>query len=228
MIFAFRSYHKIFVIAYKDVSNTCLDRFGLSIDGGFIRSYNFKSRGETTEGWKSHILNLSSSFEYHYLKVLEEKSTATLLLKLEQLYMMKSLASKFLLKRCLYSHHMIECTSLKNHVAMFKEIVIDLETLEVKYDAKDLTLILLCSLPISYVSFRDTILYSRDTLTIDDVYNVLYSKEKDEAPCSSWGLWRCLNVDGGFGMGKLRSNFTNKIFNYCKRKWHLVKDCYEL
>lgn len=61
---------------------------------------------------------------------------------------------------------------------MFKEIIVDLETLEIKYDEKYLTLILSCSLPASFTSFRGTILYSRDTLTIEDAYDVLFSKEK--------------------------------------------------
>ena len=37
---------------------------------------------------------------------------------------------------------------------------------------------LLCSLPSSYTNFRDTILYSRDTLTLNEVYEALNSKEK--------------------------------------------------
>ena len=37
---------------------------------------------------------------------------------------------------------------------------------------------LLCSLPNSYATFRDTILYSRDTLTLSEVYEALFSKEK--------------------------------------------------
>ena len=37
---------------------------------------------------------------------------------------------------------------------------------------------LLCSLPNSYVTFKDTILYSRDTLTLNEVYEALFSKEK--------------------------------------------------
>lgn len=40
----------------------------------------------------------------------------------------------------------------------FKEIVADLDTLEVMYDEKDLTLILLCSLTVMFTLFRDTIL----------------------------------------------------------------------
>lgn len=61
---------------------------------------------------------------------------------------------------------------------MFRENVIDLKTLEFKYNEEDLALILLCSLSSSYASFRDTILYSRDTLTIDEVYDAFHSKKK--------------------------------------------------
>ena len=50
--------------------------------------------------------------------------------------------------------------------------------MEVKYEEKDQRLILLCSLPVSYATFRDTILYSRDTLTLNKVYEALFSKEK--------------------------------------------------
>ena len=73
---------------------------------------------------------------------------------------------------------MAEGTSLEEHFTTFKEIDANLETLEVKYEAEDLGLMLLCSLPNSYATFRDTILYSRDTLTLNEVYEALFSKEK--------------------------------------------------
>ena len=60
----------------------------------------------------------------------------------------------------------------------FKELVVDLKTLEVKYEEEHLELILLCSLPVSYVTFRDMILYSRDTLTLNEIYEAMFSKEK--------------------------------------------------
>ena len=41
-----------------------------------------------------------------------------------------------------------------------------------------LELMLLCSLPNSFTNFRDTILYSRDTLTLNEVYETLFTKEK--------------------------------------------------
>ena len=78
----------------------------------------------------------------------------------------------------LYYHRMIEGTSLEEHLMTFKEIVVDLEPLEAKYEEQDIGLMLLCSLPNSYAIFRDTILYSRDTLTLNEVYEALFSKEK--------------------------------------------------
>ena len=61
-----------------------------------------------------------------------------------------------------------------DHVSTFKEIVVYLQTIEVKYDEEDLGLILLCSLPSSHTNFRDTILYSHETLTLEEVYEALH------------------------------------------------------
>ena len=36
----------------------------------------------------------------------------------------------------------------------------------------------MCSLPSSYATFRDTILYSLDILTLEEVFDALFSKEK--------------------------------------------------
>ena len=85
--------------------------------------------------------------------------------------MTKSLTSKLHLKQRLYSHRLAEGGSVDDHLTTFKEIVSDLESMEVKYDEEDLVLILLCSLPHSYLNFRNTISYSHDTITIEDVYD---------------------------------------------------------
>ena len=92
--------------------------------------------------------------------VLKEKSIAALWLKLGQLCTTKSLPRKSHLKQSLYSHRLSKGISVINHIYTFKEIVVDLETMEVKYDEEDLRLILLCSFPPSYSTFRDNILYS--------------------------------------------------------------------
>ena len=67
---------------------------------------------------------------------------------------------------------------LNEHLTVFKEILSNLEAMEVQYDKEDLGLILLCSLPPSYSTFRDTILYSYESLTVDEVYDSLTSYDK--------------------------------------------------
>lgn len=49
--------------------------------------------------------------------------------------------------------------------------------MKVKYDDENLGLIFLCSLPPSYTNFQDTILYSCDTLILEEVYEALLLKE---------------------------------------------------
>ena len=63
---------------------------------------------------------------------LNEKTADALWLKLEELCMTKILTSKFHLKQGLYLHHMVEGTSLKEHLTTFKQIIADLKTLEVR------------------------------------------------------------------------------------------------
>ncbi|KAG8481358.1 hypothetical protein CXB51_026131 [Gossypium anomalum] len=78
----------------------------------------------------------------------------------------------------LYVHHLEEGASVHEHLTVFKEILSNLEAIEVQYDKEDLGLILLCSLPPSYSTFRDTILHSRKSLTVDEVYDSLTSYDK--------------------------------------------------
>ena len=87
--------------------------------------------------------------------------------------MSKDLTSKMHVKMKLFTHKLQEGGLVMNHLSIFKEIVADLVSMEVKYDDKDLALLLLCSLPTSFANFRDTILLSRDELTLAEVYEAL-------------------------------------------------------
>ncbi|ROV58192.1 hypothetical protein EGO58_12175, partial [Limosilactobacillus reuteri] len=73
---------------------------------------------------------------------------------------------------------MDEGTSIKSHISEFNSIVTDLKRIDVKIDDEDLTLLLLCSLPPSYKHFRDTMIYGRETISIEDVKTNLQSKQK--------------------------------------------------
>ncbi|KAG8499930.1 hypothetical protein CXB51_006489 [Gossypium anomalum] len=110
--------------------------------------------------------------------VMKEKTAAALWKRLEQICMSKTLTSKLHMKQRLYTHRLEEGASVHEHLTVFKEILSNLEAIEVQYDKEDLGLILLCSLPPSYSTFRDTILYSRESLTVDEVYNSLTSYDK--------------------------------------------------
>jgi hypothetical protein len=51
--------------------------------------------------------------------------------------MSKDLTSKMHVKMKLFSHKLIEGCSVLNHLSTFKEIVYDLQSMEVKYNNKD-------------------------------------------------------------------------------------------
>ena len=61
--------------------------------------------------------------------------------------MSKDLTSKMHMKLKLFMLKMQESDSVLSHLSVFKEIVADLVSMEVKYDDEDLGLLLLCSLP---------------------------------------------------------------------------------
>ncbi|CAD6334610.1 unnamed protein product [Miscanthus lutarioriparius] len=86
-------------------------------------------------------------------EVLQEKTAAELWLKLELIYMSKDLTSKMHVKIKLFTHKLQEGGSVMNHLSIFKEIVADLVSMEVKYDDEDLALLLLCSLPSLFANF---------------------------------------------------------------------------
>lgn len=47
----------------------------------------------------------------------------------------------------------------------------DLQNIDVKIDDADIAIRLLCFLQLSYKHFRDTLLYGRDALSLDDVWD---------------------------------------------------------
>lgn len=87
------------------------------------------------------------------IEVADEETTTSLWLKLESLYMIKSLTKKLFLKKRLYHLHMQEGTSLRDHLDQLNKILLDLRNIEIKVDDEDATLILLTSLPLSYETF---------------------------------------------------------------------------
>ncbi|KAG8472343.1 hypothetical protein CXB51_034269 [Gossypium anomalum] len=148
----------------------------------------------------------------------------------------------------LYAHRLEEGTSVHEHLTVLKEILSNLEAMEFQYDKEDLGLILLFSLPPSYSTFRDTILYSRESLTVDEVYDSLTSYDKIKhlvVKPDSQGEGLIVrgrqdrNADDDRGRtqkrnprsqskGRSKSSNRGKTCNFCKKKGHIKSECYKL
>ncbi|KAJ9542762.1 hypothetical protein OSB04_029268 [Centaurea solstitialis] len=170
--------------------------------------------------------------------VAEEETSYQIWSKLDKMFMEKSLPNKLHMKLKLYALRLSEGGSITAHLSKFKEIVGDLKNLEVKYDDEDLGLILLCSLPPSFGTFMDTIIYSRDSLSLDEVYTALSSKEKmKEINPGHVPRAEGLNARGrpfekcSSSSSKSRSKSRGKprrFCNFCKRKGHTMEECFKL
>lgn len=64
---------------------------------------------------------------------------------------------------------MEEGTSIKDHISSFTKIILDLKSIDVKIDEEDQAVMLLCSLPPSYENLVDTMMFAKDTLTLEEV-----------------------------------------------------------
>ncbi|KAG8491014.1 hypothetical protein CXB51_014181 [Gossypium anomalum] len=152
--------------------------------------------------------------------VMKEKTAAALWKRLEQICMSKTLTSKLHMKQRLYAHRLEEGRS-----------------------RVDSTLVVA-----SYSTFRDTILYSRESLTVDKVYDSLTSYDKIKhlvvKPDSQGeGLivrgrqdWNADDDRGrtqernhrGKSKGRSKSSNRGKTCNFCKKKGYIKSECYKL
>ncbi|GJX63193.1 retrovirus-related pol polyprotein from transposon TNT 1-94 [Tanacetum coccineum] len=138
-------------------------------------------------------------------EVNKEDSAAGVWLKLETLYMTKSLANKLYLKKKLFTFYM----------------------------DSDQALMLLTSLPYSYDNFVETLLYERESLTLEDVLSSLNSRElkRTDAKDDGDGLYvrgrsdHRGNQRRGSSRSKLKGKGTYKLKCYiCYFEDHLKKD----
>lgn len=169
-------------------------------------------------------------------EVADETTPAKLWLKLETLYMTKSLANRLYAKQRLYTLRMAEGTLIQNHLDELNKIIMDLKAMDVKINDEDQALMLLCSLPSSYGNFVETMLYGRDTVTMEDVKASLNSRELKNkmSENSTESRIEALMVQGkgketesssGGGKSRSRRNARKGKCNYCHKEGHWKVDC---
>lgn len=167
-------------------------------------------------------------------EVAGEKTAAGLWLKLESLYMTKTLANRLHLKQRLFTMRMAEGTPIKSHLDTFMSIIMDLKNMEVNIDDEDQALLLLCSLPPSYKHFRETLVYGRESITLDDVKSSMFSKEimdRELTTASTSGVKEeALYVKGkqkekDSGKDKTKSK-PKRFCTFCNKKGHNIEQCW--
>ncbi|MFQ6640576.1 hypothetical protein Gotur_016159 [Gossypium turneri] len=155
-------------------------------------------------------------------EVLMEETSSALWKKLETLYATKSLANRLVLKQHLFTFCMNEGEILRDHINKFITLLNDLKNIKVHIDDKDQTMLLLCSLPPSYKSLRETLIYGREKTSFDDVKGYFFSKDK---------------LDNEFGLDSkedkqasvlVASKKRDKRCRYCKKLGHVKANCYKL
>ncbi|GJU49974.1 hypothetical protein Tco_1219529 [Tanacetum coccineum] len=112
------------------------------------------------------------------MEAVTKKTTAAgIWIKLTSLYMTKSLTNKLYLKKMLYTYNKSPSTKLDDHIHEFNNLIVDLANIDIKIEDEDQTLMLLTSLPSSYENFVETLLYGRESLTMEDVLATLKSRD---------------------------------------------------
>jgi len=145
--------------------------------------------------------------------------------------MTKSLAHQQFLKQQLYSFKMVESKAIMEQLTKFNKILDDLENIEVHLGDEDKAILLLCALPRSFESFKNTMLYGKEgTVNLEEVQAALRTRELTKSKDlkndeNSEGLSVSRGNGGDRGNREKSGNKSKfKRFN-CNKMGHFKKDC---
>ncbi|GJZ34448.1 hypothetical protein Tco_0580265 [Tanacetum coccineum] len=138
-------------------------------------------------------------------EVTKETTAAGIWTKLTSLYMTMSLANRLHMKKKLYTYYTSPGTKPGDHIDEFNKLILDLANIDIEIEDEDQTLMLLTRLPSSYKNFVETLLYRRESLTMEDVLATLNSRELKK-------ITEGTKEETGDGL-------------YVNRKGHLKRDC---
>ena len=104
--------------------------------------------------------------------------------------------------------------------------------IEVKIENKDQVLLLLCSLPSSYKSFREATIYEgKSTIKVNEVKEHLLNKDKidtqltGESLHDNFGQVHYLREKSNNESSTGNSKHKNLTCNYCHKKGHNKSEC---
>ena len=110
--------------------------------------------------------------------IVEEKSATNIWSRLESLYMTKYFKNIIYLKRQLCGMKMKEGTKITKHLNVFKTLIFQLTSMDIKIDDEHKEFNLLCTLPESWGRLVSSIsLSTTDTLEFDTVVGAFLSEE---------------------------------------------------
>eukprot|EP00253_Pinus_taeda_P021625 PITA_21625 len=129
-------------------------------------------------------------------------------------------------------------TSITDHLNTFNTLLVQLESIEVKFESEDKAITLLCSLPKSWDHFVTSIsLSSSETLEFDDVVASLLSEETRKRSNLETSTSEALMVRGRSKERRFKrqSNSRSKSKGkkskvkcwFCGKSGHLEKDCWK-
>eukprot|EP00253_Pinus_taeda_P009679 PITA_09679 len=167
--------------------------------------------------------------------VVSEKTATSLWTKFEKMYMSKSLTNRIILKRNLYNLRMKEGTMITDHLNTFNTLMVQLESIEVKFESEDKAVTLLCSFPRSWDHFVTSIsLSSSKTIEFDDVVGALLFEETRKRSNSETSTSEAMMVKGHSRERHFskHNNLCSKLKGkkgkvkcwFCGKSGHLKKD----
>ncbi|KAH9717014.1 hypothetical protein KPL71_021670 [Citrus sinensis] len=182
----------------------------------------------------------SSSSDEVLREMAKEKFASGLWVKLEDLFLKKSLAKRLYMKKKLYTFSMKDGTALKDHLDELNKLILDLENVNIILEYEDRALILLSSLPNSYEHFVDTLLYGRQSLTLKDVKDALESKDLNKrTEIKVQNLRESLIVKSkpekkeneekknNSQKDKAEKKKKKRKCYFCQKEGHYIKDCFK-
>jgi len=174
------------------------------------------------------------------LKVQHCVTAAELWATLNKLFMESSLPNRIYTQLRLYSFKMVDNLSIDQNTDEFLRIVAELGSLHIQVGEEVQAIMILNSLPPSYIQLKHTLKYGNKTLSVQDVVSSAKSLERElseqketiRAPGSTAlytverGRSHTKNTQGQ-GKGHGRSNSKSRLTClFCKKEGHVKKDCY--